>query len=97
MFGAIAHQAAFVGRRSISRSFATVGAQIPSVELHKNWPVEKINIREHCKHKNVVIVGLPAAFTPTWSNKQIPDYKEKQDALRAKGVQEVIILAVNDG
>ena len=37
------------------------------------------------------------AFTPTWSTKQIPDYKEKQDALRAKGVQEVIILAVNDG
>ena len=37
------------------------------------------------------------AFTPTWSTKQIPDYKEKQDALRAKGVQEVIILGVNDG
>lgn len=31
------------------------------------------------------------------STKQIPDYVEKQDALRAKGVQEVIILAVHDG
>ena len=55
------------------------------------------NIKDYCKDRNVVIVGLPAAFTPTWSTKQIPNYVENQDALRAEGVQEVIILAVNDG
>ncbi|KAL7472101.1 hypothetical protein ACHAXS_012434 [Conticribra weissflogii] len=45
------------------------------------------NIQDYCKDKSVVIVGLP----------QIPDYVEKQDALRAAGVNEVIIMAVNDG
>lgn len=34
MIGAIAHRAAFAGRRAVARSFATVGAQLPSVELH---------------------------------------------------------------
>ncbi|KAL7549712.1 hypothetical protein ACHAWF_012978, partial [Thalassiosira exigua] len=48
------------------------------------------------KNRNVVIVGLPGAFTPT-STKQIPDYVEKQDALRAKGVSVWTSPAVNDG
>jgi len=68
MFVAVSRQAAFVGRRAAAihaRSFATVGSQIPSVELHKNFPPEKINIQDYCKNKNVVIVGLPGAFTPT--------------------------------
>ena len=35
MFGVIAYRAAFVGGRAIaSRSFATVGSQVPSVVLH---------------------------------------------------------------
>ena len=105
MIGALAKNAAsMVGRRSnhinniISRSMAiSVGSQLPSVEVHKNFPPEKINIADYCKDKNVVIVGLPGAFTPTWCTKQIPAYMEKQDALRDLGVQEVIILAVNDG
>lgn len=65
MLGALAHQASFAGRRAIARSFATVGSQIPSVELHRNFPPEKINIQDYCRDKNVVIVGLPGAFTPT--------------------------------
>ncbi len=34
MIGAVASHAAFVGRRALTRAFATVGSQIPSVELH---------------------------------------------------------------
>ena len=63
----------------------------------ENFPPEKIALGPYLANKNVVIVGLPGAFTPTWSTKQIPDYVAKQDALRDKGVTEVIILAVNDG
>ena len=65
--------------------------------ITENFPPEKIALGPYLKDKNVVIVGLPGAFTPTWSTKQIPDYVSKQDALRDKGVTEVIILAVNDG
>jgi len=42
------------------------GDAIPSVELFQGFPdVNKINIADYVKGKNVIIVGLPGAFTPT--------------------------------
>jgi len=39
---------------------------LPSVELMQGFPeVKKINITDYCAGKNVIIVGLPGAFTPT--------------------------------
>lgn len=39
---------------------------LPSVEVMQGFPdVKKINITDHCAGKNVIIVGLPGAFTPT--------------------------------
>jgi hypothetical protein len=39
---------------------------LPSVELMQGFPdVKKINIADHCAGKNVIVVGLPGAFTPT--------------------------------
>jgi len=46
--------------------------------------------------KNVVIVALPGAFTPTCSSTHLPGYEAKIDELRAKGVDEVYCLSVND-
>jgi hypothetical protein len=41
-------------------------SKIPSVEVMQGFPdVKKINIAEYCSGKNVVVVGLPGAFTPT--------------------------------
>lgn len=41
-------------------------AKIPSVEVMQGFPdVETINVAEYCSGKNVIIVGLPGAFTPT--------------------------------
>jgi peroxiredoxin len=39
---------------------------LPSVEVMQGFPdVKKINITDYCAGKNVIIVGLPGAFTPT--------------------------------
>ena len=39
---------------------------LPSVEVMQGFPdVVKINIADYCAGKNVIIVGLPGAFTPT--------------------------------
>jgi len=38
---------------------------VPSVELDKGFPPEKVALGEFCKGKKVVLVGLPGAFTPT--------------------------------
>jgi len=57
---------------------------------------ELIDVAEYCKNKSVIIVGLPGAFTPTWSEEQVPGYLEAQSGLKAAGVDEVIVYCVND-
>jgi len=80
----------------MSRHFASVGDMLPSVELHQGWPPKKYNLADFAKNKSVLLVGLPGAFTPTWSTKQIPNYLEHQDALREAGIHTVIVYCVND-
>ena len=36
-----------------------VGDKIPSVELHRGFPPEKINVADYVKGKKVIILGLP--------------------------------------
>jgi peroxiredoxin len=49
------------------------------------------------KNKKVVIFGLPGAYTPTCSAKHVPGYVESLPALKAKGVDEIWCISVNDG
>ena len=46
--------------------------------------------------KSVVIVALPGAFTPTCSSTHLPGYEGKYEELKAKGVDEVYCVSVND-
>ena len=47
--------------------------------------------------KTVVVFSLPGAFTPTCSTAHVPRYEELADALRARGVDEIVCISVNDG
>jgi len=46
--------------------------------------------------KKVVLFSVPGAFTPACSTKHLPGFVENADAIRAKGVDTVACLAVND-
>jgi peroxiredoxin len=46
--------------------------------------------------KKVVLFGVPGAFTPTCSNNHLPGYLENRDAILARGVDTIAVLAVND-
>ena len=73
------------------------GERIPNVTLDKGFPPKKTPLVDIIGGKKVIMIGLPGAFTPTWSTKTVPGYLAKQSELKAKGVSDVIVYSVNDG
>ena len=60
-------------------------------------PPQKLSVAELTKGKTIAIVGLPGAYTPTCSGQHVPGYLANHDALKAKGVDEIWCVSVNDG
>ena len=46
--------------------------------------------------KKVVLFGVPGAFTPTCNNNHLPGYLENFDAIKARGVDTIAVIATND-
>lgn len=76
-----------------------VGDQIPSMTLKKATAEgpKPVTTDEIFKGRKVVMFAVPGAFTPTCSAKHLPGYVQNIAALKAKGVDEVVCMAVNDG
>jgi Peroxiredoxin len=75
-----------------------VGEQVPSVDIFtfgEQGP-EKVNFAEYCANAKVVLFAVPGAFTPTCSAKHLPGFVEKADAVKAKNVDKIACLSVND-
>jgi len=53
-------------------------------------------VADLAKGKTVAILGLPGAFTPTCSNQHLPGYIALADAFKAKGIDEIWCVSVND-
>jgi peroxiredoxin len=53
-------------------------------------------MQDLAKGRKIVIFGLPGAFTPTCSAKHVPSYLANYDQLKAKGVDDIICMSVND-
>lgn len=76
----------------------SVGDKIPSVELAvmgHDGP-ETINTDDIFSGKKVVLFALPGAFTPTCSAAHLPGFVVHHDAIKAKGVDTIACLSVND-
>lgn len=82
-----------------------VGDRLPEGTLNELIEVETegctlgpntFKVEEMAKGKKIIIFGLPGAFTPTCSAKHVPGYIAHYEALKAKGVDEIWCLSVND-
>ena len=75
-----------------------VGDRIPSVTLRTLGPEgpQAIPSDEFFKGKKVVLFGVPGAFTRTCSQRHLPSYVTHAEELKAKGVDVIACIAVND-
>lgn len=75
-----------VGDKLPTEGLKTMGADGP----------EDVDFSAMTAGKKVVIFSLPGAFTPTCSAKHLPGFVQHTDAIKAKGVDAIGCLAVND-
>lgn len=75
-----------------------VGQKIPSATFKKmtdDGPVD-VSSADLFGGRTVALFSVPGAFTPTCSAKHLPSYIDSAEALKAKGVDEIVCTAVND-
>jgi peroxiredoxin (alkyl hydroperoxide reductase subunit C) len=75
-----------------------LGDTIPSVKIMQATPEgpSEVSTDEIFKGRTVVLFGVPGAFTPTCSAKHLPSFVTNAGALKAKGVDLIACMAVND-
>lgn len=75
-----------------------IGDKLPNVDLYRmgDKGPEKISSDELLDGKKTVLFAVPGAFTPTCSQSHLPGFVVKADELRAKGVDQIVCLSVND-
>lgn len=76
----------------------SVGDNLPAgslMKLGENGP-EPVALEQLTKGRKVVLFGLPGAFTSTCSAAHLPSFMRNVEALKAKGIEEVICMSVND-
>jgi len=75
-----------------------VNATMPTGQLQelKDGEMVSHNTAELFTNKKVVMFAVPGAFTPTCSVAHLPGYVVSADELKAKGIDAIICLSVND-
>lgn len=75
-----------------------VGDKFPSVTLQQKTAdgIQSVTTDDFLKGKKVVLFAVPGAFTPTCSAKHLPGFVKNADTIKAKGVDEIACVAVND-
>ena len=74
------------------------GDTLPDATLQlvtKDGP-EPVEVADYFKDRKIVLIAVPGAFTPTCSAQHVPSVLEHVDAIKARGVDEIACVAVND-
>jgi len=75
-----------------------IGDTIPAATLVRMTDAgpEKVETGAFFAGRRIALFSVPGAFTPTCSTRHLPGFIDKVDALKAKGIDEVVGTAVND-
>jgi peroxiredoxin len=76
-----------------------VGDRLPEGSFrvkNDDGTVKQVSSGELFAGKKVVFVGVPGAFTSTCHNAHIPTFVDQAAAIKAKGVDRIAVMAVND-
>ena len=75
-----------------------VGDSIPAMKIMEGTAEgpKELDTGAFFAGRTVVLFGVPGAFTPTCSAKHLPGFVEHYDAIKAKGVDAIACMAVND-
>jgi Peroxiredoxin len=75
-----------------------IGDRLPDATFKEKTAdgVVDLTTEQLFKGKRVVLFAVPGAFTPTCSLNHLPGYLENRDAILARGVDDIAVVAVND-
>ena len=76
-----------------------VGDRIPSgvtLKYQSAEGIKEITTDQFFRGKKVALFAVPGAFTPTCSMKHLPGFVDQAARIKAKGVDEIACIAVND-
>jgi len=89
-----------VSSRVSVRTYAVaVGDKLPESKFRyfdAEGNMKELTTEQLCKGKKVVLFAVPGAFTPTCSMKHLPGFVEKAEEIKAKGVDTIACISVND-
>jgi len=75
-----------------------VGEKIP--ELTLKWltssGMAEVKTSDIFQGRKVVLFSVPGAYTPTCSKEHLPGFISRADEIRAKGIDDIVCLSVND-
>ncbi|MDA8373721.1 MAG: peroxiredoxin [Actinomycetota bacterium] len=76
----------------------TVGSRIPDVKVVavEGGSTKEVSTGEYLGSGKVVLFGVPGAFTPTCSDYHLPGFVIRAEEIKAKGVDKIACVAVND-
>eukprot|EP01100_Stratorugosa_tubuloviscum_P011359 TRINITY_DN5060_c0_g1_i1.p1 TRINITY_DN5060_c0_g1~~TRINITY_DN5060_c0_g1_i1.p1 ORF type:complete len:171 (+),score=72.20 TRINITY_DN5060_c0_g1_i1:130-642(+) len=84
------------GNLNLDQQLPKGSFQILNQISEKNFQIQTLTTDELLANKKVVIIGLPGAFTPTCSSTHLPGFIEDYHKLKAKGIDLICCVSVND-